>query len=267
MSDSKEIRDYLLGSLPPERMEEIEKRILTDDAFHQEVEIMEEELLDRYAQGRISGTERLLFDRHFLASPVRKQRLEFARALQTKIDSMQTTPGPVSVRFSAIYPYALAACTFALVVLGIATYRLSMRLQEQRVADEQVSRQNEEMRKTIAAMSASQDLALQPLIVAELTPGGSRESKLAKINVPRGIRAVQFELKVPQSLQGDTIVALLDDSGQLITTVRATQPQKLGADNIVVAVLAEEFLKKGNYFLRLTQPPATKLLYSFQIVP
>ena len=98
MNDPTEIHDYLMGRLTPERAEQIEQRILTDDAFHEEVEIVEEELLDRYAQGRISGEERLLFDRHFFASPLRKQKLTFARALQTKIDSEKNAPAPFRSR-------------------------------------------------------------------------------------------------------------------------------------------------------------------------
>ena len=62
MNDANEIKAYLLGGLSPERMEQIEQRILTDNAFHEEIEIMEEELVDHYAQGKMPGDDRLLFE-------------------------------------------------------------------------------------------------------------------------------------------------------------------------------------------------------------
>jgi hypothetical protein len=58
---------------------------------------------------------------------------------------------------------------------------------------------------------------------------------------------------------------MLNDSGPLIATMHPTAPQRVGTDNIVVVLLAGEYLKKGNYFLRVTQPPSIKLLYSFKI--
>ena len=42
-SYGREIRDYLLGTLPEDRREAIEQRIMNDDDFHLEVEIVEED--------------------------------------------------------------------------------------------------------------------------------------------------------------------------------------------------------------------------------
>src|SRR5438309_8905837 len=119
----REIRDYLLGVLPEERREAIEQRFLNDDDFHLEVEIVEEELFDGYLQNKLTEPERRLFETHFLASPLRRQRLQFARAFQDKISSKTAIPvTPVRVLparfFTRLYPYALAVCLLAMSVLG-----------------------------------------------------------------------------------------------------------------------------------------------------
>src|ERR1700739_1296313 len=88
----REIRDYLLGVLPEKQREEIEQRFFSDDDFHLEVEIVEGELFDDYLQNRLPGPERRLFETHFLASPLRRKRLQFARAFHNKLSSETQTP-------------------------------------------------------------------------------------------------------------------------------------------------------------------------------
>ena len=88
----REVRDYLLGVLPEKRREEIEQRFFSDDDFHLEVEIVEEELFDDYLQNKLPEPERRLFETHFLASPLRRKRLQFARAFHDKISSKTEVP-------------------------------------------------------------------------------------------------------------------------------------------------------------------------------
>lgn len=271
MNDPARIHAYLLGSLAPEEMEQIEQRILTDDSFHEEVEIMEEELLDRYAQESMAGEERLRFEQHFLASPLRKQRLSFVRALQNKIDSGKRHTVPIPARVPTAYHYAFAGCVCALIVLGIVSYRLSSQLQQQRSQTALLSQQIDDMRKNGVQRAPSAnypDLAFQPLQVAQLSPGVSRESGLTKIKIAAGIRAVQFALHVPKTLKGDVSVELLNDSGQAMLTLPPIRPVQVENDNEIIVTLLNEQLRTGNYFLQLrpTQSSFTFLRYSFQIV-
>jgi len=275
MNDPNEIHDYLMGRLAPERAEQIEQRILTDDDFHEEVEIMEEEMLDRYAQGRIPEEDRLLFERHFLASPLRKQKLTFALALQTKIDSIKNKPAAFTARLPALYPYTLAACGLALVALGFISYRLSTQLQQHRSQTALLARQIEGMRKTAATAASypnypadrARDLAFQPLLVAKLSPGGLRGTGLRRISIPDGVRAVQFALPVPKTVQGNLLVELLNDSGAVITSMHHIERQLLGGQTVAIVPIPTEYMKTGNYFLRVTseESPTIKFRYPFQV--
>src|SRR5688572_28098839 len=71
--------EYLLGQLSEDEQAQIEQRYLADPDFHEEILAAERELIDRYVYGELANRE--LFETHFLSSPGRRQRVEFARAL------------------------------------------------------------------------------------------------------------------------------------------------------------------------------------------
>jgi TolA-binding protein len=83
---SEELIDrYLLGDLPEERQAEIEERAFLDRQYLQRILAAESDLIDEYVRGGLSDSQRRLFDSRFLASPERRRKVEFARALSTVI--------------------------------------------------------------------------------------------------------------------------------------------------------------------------------------
>lgn len=72
---------YLLGGLSEEEQVEIEDRAFRDRQYLQNIEAVENDLIDEYAQGKLSGSERRQFESRFLASAERRRKVEFARAL------------------------------------------------------------------------------------------------------------------------------------------------------------------------------------------
>ncbi len=94
------IQSYLLGALPEREQQQLEQKYMVDDAQFEELLAAEDDLLDAYVRGELSSTQRKQFETHFLVSPRRQKRLEFARALA--ISSMSTHPATIgdSVRGS-----------------------------------------------------------------------------------------------------------------------------------------------------------------------
>ena len=78
--DDKLLIQYLLGELPPEQRDLLEERYFSDDALHDQLIAIEDDLVDAYARGQLSATEKDDFERHFLNSPERRAKLEFAEA-------------------------------------------------------------------------------------------------------------------------------------------------------------------------------------------
>ena len=79
--DEKQIVRYLLGATSAEEEQLLEERYFTDDNYFELLATVEEELIDAYAGGEMSGDERKRFEQYFLSSPQRRQRVAFAQAL------------------------------------------------------------------------------------------------------------------------------------------------------------------------------------------
>lgn len=84
---------YLLGALPEREQQQLEQKYMVDDTEFEELLAAEDDLLDAYVRGELSSTQRKQFETHFLVSPRRQKRLEFARALA--ISSMSTHPATI----------------------------------------------------------------------------------------------------------------------------------------------------------------------------
>ena len=86
------LRQYLLGQLTPERRTPLEERLLTDAAFHDELSIAEDDLIDRYLAGELAAAERQNFETHFLLASERHKKLRFARALRRYVAAERDAP-------------------------------------------------------------------------------------------------------------------------------------------------------------------------------
>jgi CHAT domain-containing protein len=82
--EKTELRKYLLGDM--KEVEAIEKRILTDKVYLQELEMVEEEIIQDFADEELSAHERTLFEKNFLITKERRNKLNFARNLRKYID-------------------------------------------------------------------------------------------------------------------------------------------------------------------------------------
>jgi hypothetical protein len=79
------MRRYLLGNLRGKRLARIERRLLSDEQFFDELIIAEDELTDEYLLDQLTTRERLEFETRFLAIPERRQKLRFSRALRSYV--------------------------------------------------------------------------------------------------------------------------------------------------------------------------------------
>jgi hypothetical protein len=75
------MRRYFLGGLPQEERDHLEDRYLTDQEVFEELVATENDLIDAYVRGELSGEERQSFVLAYSSTPDRRERVEFARAL------------------------------------------------------------------------------------------------------------------------------------------------------------------------------------------
>ena len=89
----EEIRRYLLGEMAEAEMKQFEERLMIDDQLFETLCIVEEDLLDARAIGDLTAEEQKRAEGYFLAAPQRRERLDFARALQTYATSRTAVSG------------------------------------------------------------------------------------------------------------------------------------------------------------------------------
>jgi hypothetical protein len=93
IEDKQLITQYLLGELEEEMQAKVQDRLLCDREFFDRLAIEENELIDDYLRGALTRGRQEKFVSYFLASPVRHQKLRFAKALKRRLSESPPQPG------------------------------------------------------------------------------------------------------------------------------------------------------------------------------
>ena len=75
--DESTLRHYLLGQLSQDDQQAFEQQLMVDDGAFETLMAIEDELVDEYLNGELSGQDRTSFETHFLATPERQEKLRF----------------------------------------------------------------------------------------------------------------------------------------------------------------------------------------------
>ena len=240
------IRSYLLGELVEEQRRHFEERLMTDEESYEELLAVEDELLDQYVGGALSGPERERFERHFLSTPERRRKLSFAKTLKKYVaahalEEQEPETGGVSLRpvagkgflpslFRARNPlvgYAFAA-VLALTLFGGAWLVLN--------------RWREPSRGGGAVVAFT------------LRPGAVRDAGdgLQKILVPAeaGTAELRLALATDESRSYRARIFKLDEE-RLVFETDASSPQTTAAGSVVVIRAPAKSLTPGDYEVKL----------------
>ena len=133
---------YLLGGLSESEALTLEEQILSDDEVFENLEIAEDELIDRYVRDELRTEERRRIQEMILNSPRLAERVEIARILTTRVspqpaEAVRLKPEKIrwwnlflptpqmapAMRFLAVTPLALLLLTSVLLVLVWTRYR------------------------------------------------------------------------------------------------------------------------------------------------
>ena len=228
---------YLMGDLSEDEQTWLEDRAFSDRDYMRNIMAVESDLIDEYARGGLSDSERQRFERLFLASAERQRKVEFARALAQVIPEATTegdaqptlAPAPASWWNSFItslrglnpafkFSMAVAALTLVIGVWWLITETVRLRAQVARLQAERQTRQRQEeilQRQAAGERERSEGLAAQLQRERERSEELSRQierdhsgekstglSFIASLFLPPGISrgdAVRPKLVVPQS--------------------------------------------------------------------
>ena len=151
--NDKTLRRYLLGALPPDETERLDERSIANDDFAARLSAVENDLVDAYVQGELSGDTLESFRTSYLSSPQRREKVTFAQSLYsfaggTLPAGSEFVPAkPVSLWPAlAVFPrWAFAGALAMLLAAGfLFVENLGLRNQvKQARADRQVLQQRE----------------------------------------------------------------------------------------------------------------------------
>jgi hypothetical protein len=149
-SDNK-ITQYLLGTLPADEAERLDELSITDDGFAEALKVAENDLVDAYVRGELTGWQLERFQSFYLASPLRREKVKFGNALRTFVDTpasfqpsteQKTLPASVPAAKrrslwellttpSRVLQFGTALATLALVIVGGWLVLQNIRLRQQ----------------------------------------------------------------------------------------------------------------------------------------
>ncbi len=276
---------YLLGKLSEQEQAALEERYFSDPQVFNEVLKVESELVDAYARGQLSTEMRERFEQHYLKHPARRQRVEFARALTTRIDERETsaTRGEQAnlhvswkQRLLAIFGGQKTALRFAmaLVILlvalaGVWIFVNNRWRQQQREA--QVQRENQAPQPPAETPPQEQRAAQNPPEIAQPSPNANTNSAPPIVSLALTVGGVRSAdggptqtLVIPQeTTQAQLLLDLKDDSytryraslrkigGPEIFTQPNLRPRTTKAGARFVFRVAARELTSGDYVLTL----------------
>ena len=251
----KKIKTYLLGGLDEARQNRLEERLLNDRELFEEVLISEDELVDQYLAGKLTGTEAKQFEAHFLVTSERQEKFRFGQALNKYLQlndlPILTAEAPVRTRWflsGAFWPVRqVVTAAFVLVVatlITVAVYWLGVRPGTAPVGT--------------------------PYVVS-LVPGAIRSGGLGlqRITLPGGVTTVELRLAVADVNYKSYTAQLISGTGN-VTEFRNLQIVEENANKSVVITVQRDLLVPDDFQVKLNGISAsgeTKFIdsYSFRI--
>ena len=234
IDDSATISRYLLHEADEQEQEEIQRRYFTDPEYLALLEAVEGDLIDAYVRRELSHAQRARFEKYFLCTRSRRERLRMAEALQQNLRPVRKTWPRV----------ALAIAASLLVIVGIAAW-LFLATRNSQPATPQVIQRAETPRPPVT-------------IAVTLLPGLTRDSAAPqKIVLAPGVELVRVNALV--ELDGDwpELRASLGTWTQSNLT--------LNADRTVTVTIPASRLAPGEHVLVLTSAEEPLGDYAFVV--
>ena len=229
------LRSYLLGTIAPEVRDDVERRLFSDDRiFWEQICLAEDELIDDYVNGDLDVEEKTHFERCFLTTPERREKLSFSRALKAHVEnrrSEQKQPWwKLILRPLFVPSWAVAAAAVLIVVLPGLMYQL------------------------VSRSTPGNEVS------AWLSPGLVRSvgTALERVRVPAGATIVRLHLERDDSGYPGYRATLHLATGEEIWSLNNVSSTTIDGREAIVLIVPAELLSDADYYVRLRGLPAQK---------
>jgi DNA repair exonuclease SbcCD ATPase subunit len=209
--NNENLTAYLLGALPDAESEIFDELSFTDERFADQLSAAEKDLVDAYVNGELAGENLEKFESYYLATPRRREKVEFAKAFQGFAEKNLTVIESIPKRtlggfFSNIFvirrlqlQWGFALAALLLMIFGGWLFRENARLNSQ-ISESQAKR--DELIKRESELE-QREKQLSDEITNQRTTNSETEKELAKIREER--ERLEQELKIRQSQEQQRI--------------------------------------------------------------
>jgi hypothetical protein len=210
---------YLLGEMKEEEKTALEQGVVGEEDSFEQVAAVEDELIDDYLSGALTAEERDRFEKVYLGSSERRERVEFARALHRRLsEKSRTSPvAPFSPRVPRPFNTLLAAAAVLFGAIGLYFAWTSIELRRENGS---VSRRDQDLSRQLSEVQNRAD-RLQRDLERQQTEMARLSEQLANLQ-SQAAKAVSFVLTGGLVRDGGTLQTLQIPAG--IETVRLTLP-------------------------------------------
>lgn len=286
----EQLARYLLGLLPEDEAERLDELSVVDDEVADRLRVAEDDLVDAYVAGTLDGARLERFESFYLASPLRRERVQFAERFLRAVDRQPLpsaprggTPPAARLR-RAWLPLVAALLLAACGILIVEDMRLQRGLGEARregaALDQQARRLAAELgaqRAEVHARSLDADRARaprrSPSIALVLLPQTRAAGPVSAIAVPAGADVVPFDLRLEGADYARYEAVLRDPAtNRIVWRSAIISSRSSPRTGVVSVVVPARLLKPQHYSFELSGGRAAGPLdiigsYAFQVEP
>ena len=218
---------YLLGELSEQEQAALEERYFSDPNVFDEMLQVESELVDAYARGQLSIELRERFEQSYLKHPARRKRVEFARALTSRIEENersttreQTVRSPQRLWTTIVgrRPALRFAMALVIVLIALASVWVFVNRRQRIQAQRENQKQPEQtaQQPTVTPVEKQQDkervAQIPPSPNSNINSAPSIVSLALSVGSVRGAGATPTLIIPPDTIQAQILLNLKDDS-------------------------------------------------------
>lgn len=281
---------YVLGTLSDAERDGLEQTYFSDNAEFDEIEIAEDELVDAYVRGKLTGDDRRRFEKLASSSKRLGERIAFAKVLSQKTaSSVSPEVVPQRNRWRDLFfgqPSRLAFGLGVLLVLLGGLFVVGAWLQIRQRSESIAAREAalEEQRRQIDRQAAeskssneqwqnqlrSQEVELQereraaqegtgagqtPVgLVASLIlrPGATRsEGGRSEATLTQNTSRIKFTIDLADSDSRRYRVSVITAELKAVTKPRVLTPRKASSGDFLILEIPAQGLSAGDYYVRV----------------
>jgi len=282
-AEDRRLVDYLLGLLPEEDAERLDEASVVDDEVAARLRAVEDDLIDAYVRGTLATDRLFRFEKYYLASPRRREKVAFARRFAGVVDRAAVTAPLTAVQPSrprrAIWKLAAVAAVLLLVcaALMMQTLRLGRGITVAEQERQALDRRAKDLQQQVTTLRAANEAAVReaappkpvpeaPTIALVLLPQTRAAGPVPTLVVPAGAARIAFELRLDNSDRATYQVGLRDPAVNRIVWRSAWMASS--GSSLMLSVPAS-ILKPQHYsldlFSREAADPDVVGSYAFEI--